>query len=90
MATRKITFREAINEAMRLEMRRDRTVILFGEDVAGGATLAHMEGENKEAWGGVLGVQRSGGTKHLGGEAPGVQRPLLRSTEKARNGSSCL
>jgi pyruvate/2-oxoglutarate/acetoin dehydrogenase E1 component len=56
MATRKITFRQAINEAMRLEMRRDPTVILFGEDVAGGATLAHMEGENKEAWGGVLGV----------------------------------
>jgi pyruvate/2-oxoglutarate/acetoin dehydrogenase E1 component len=56
MATRKITFRQAINEAMRLEMRRDPTVILFGEDVAGGATLPHVEGENKEAWGGVLGV----------------------------------
>ncbi len=56
MATRTITFRDAINEAMRLEMRRDTTVILFGEDVAGGATLPHMEGENKEAWGGVLGV----------------------------------
>jgi pyruvate/2-oxoglutarate/acetoin dehydrogenase E1 component len=56
MATRKITFRQAINEAMRLEMRRDPTVILFGEDVAGGATLAHLEKENKEAWGGVLGV----------------------------------
>jgi pyruvate/2-oxoglutarate/acetoin dehydrogenase E1 component len=56
MATRTITFRQAINEAMRLEMRRDPTVILFGEDVAGGATLPHMEGENKEAWGGVLGV----------------------------------
>jgi pyruvate dehydrogenase E1 component beta subunit len=56
MATRKITFREAINEAMRLEMRRDPAVILFGEDVAGGATLPHMEGENKEAWGGVMGV----------------------------------
>jgi len=43
---------------MRLEMRRDPTVILFGEDVAGGATLPHMEGENKEAWGGVLGVTK--------------------------------
>ena len=58
MATRKITFRDAVNEAMRLEMRRDPTVILFGEDVAGGATLPHMEGENKEAWGGVLGVSQ--------------------------------
>ena len=56
MATRTITFKDAINEAMRLEMRRDPTVILMGEDVAGGATLPHMEGENKEAWGGVLGV----------------------------------
>ncbi|MBC8255342.1 MAG: alpha-ketoacid dehydrogenase subunit beta [Ardenticatenia bacterium] len=53
-----ITFREAIIEAMRLEMRRDPTVILMGEDVAGGATLAHMEGENKEAWGGVLGASK--------------------------------
>ncbi len=54
--TRTITFREAVNEAMRLEMRRDPTVILMGEDVAGGASMDHMEGENKEAWGGVLGV----------------------------------
>ena len=58
MATRTITFCDAINEAMRLEMRRDPTVILFGEDIAGGATLPHMEGENKEAWGGVLGVTK--------------------------------
>ena len=58
MATRTITFRDAVNEAMRLEMRRDPTVILLGEDVAGGATLPHMEGENKEAWGGVLGVTK--------------------------------
>jgi len=43
---------------MRLEMRRDPTVILMGEDVAGGATLPHMEGEGKEAWGGVLGVTK--------------------------------
>jgi pyruvate/2-oxoglutarate/acetoin dehydrogenase E1 component len=56
MAARTITFREAINEAMRLEMRRDPAVILLGEDVAGGASLPHMEGENKEAWGGVMGV----------------------------------
>jgi pyruvate dehydrogenase E1 component beta subunit len=56
MATRTLSFRDAINEAMRLEMRRDPTVILMGEDVAGGAALPHMEGENKEAWGGVLAV----------------------------------
>jgi len=58
MSTRTITFREAVNEAIRLEMRSDPTVVLFGEDVAGGATLPHMEGENKEAWGGVLAVTK--------------------------------
>ena len=54
MAERTITFREAINEGLRQEMRHDDTVILIGEDVAGGATLDHIEGEGEEAWGGVL------------------------------------
>lgn len=58
MATQKISFSQAINEAMRLEMRRDSTVIIMGEDIAGGASLPHMEGENKEAWGGTLGVTK--------------------------------
>ena len=31
------TYRQAINEAMAQEMRRDPTVIVIGEDVAGGA-----------------------------------------------------
>lgn len=56
MTNRTLTFREALNEAMRLEMRRDPTVILMGEDVAGGADLPHVEGKGEEAWGGVLGV----------------------------------
>ncbi|MCC7369199.1 MAG: alpha-ketoacid dehydrogenase subunit beta [Chloroflexi bacterium] len=56
MTDRVITFRDAINEAMRLEMRRDPNVVLIGEDVAGGARLSHIEGEGKEAWGGVMGV----------------------------------
>jgi len=58
MATRTITFREAINEAIRLEMRRDPTVIMMGEDIAGGTTLAHLEGKNTDAWGGPLGVTK--------------------------------
>src|SRR3972149_1187229 len=58
MTTRTLTFREAINEAIRLEMRRDPTVILMGEDVAGGATIPHIEGKGEEAWGGVLGVTK--------------------------------
>ncbi len=58
MAMRTMTFREALNEGMRLEMRRDPRVILMGEDVAGGARLPHIEGQGKEAWGGVLGVTK--------------------------------
>ncbi len=58
MTERNITFREAINEAIRQEMRHDATVVLLGEDVAGGATLDHVEGQGEEAWGGVLGVTK--------------------------------
>ncbi len=56
MTTRMLTFREAVNEAIRLEMRRDPTVILMGEDVAGGATVPHLEATGEDAWGGPLGV----------------------------------
>ena len=54
VTTRTGTFREAINEALVQEMERDETVILMGEDVAGGATVEGFEGAG--AWGGVLGV----------------------------------
>ncbi len=53
------SYREAINEALAGEMRRDPTVIIMGEDIAGGAGAP---GED-DAWGGVLGV-----TKGLVGE----------------------
>ena len=53
------TIREALNETLRHEMRRDPTVILMGEDVAGGAGAP---GED-DAYGGVFGV-----TKGLVGE----------------------
>jgi pyruvate dehydrogenase E1 component beta subunit len=48
------SFREAINEALRLEMRRDPRVIIIGEDVAGGMGA----GGEQDAWGGVLGVTK--------------------------------
>lgn len=57
MTTRTITYREAINEAIRMEMRRDSAVILMGEDVAGGAST-HLEEKGEEAWGGDLGVTK--------------------------------
>src|ERR1700684_4084602 len=51
---RKITFKQAINEALAQEMERDKTIILMGEDVAGGSgTNGQMD-----AWGGVLGVTK--------------------------------
>ena len=56
VATRTATFRDAINEALRLEMARDPDVILMGEDVAGGADVPGFEQE--DAWGGVLGVTK--------------------------------
>ncbi|MFA5521951.1 MAG: alpha-ketoacid dehydrogenase subunit beta [Castellaniella sp.] len=46
------TFREALNEALRHEMRRDANVILLGEDIAGG----RGSGGQQDAWGGVLGA----------------------------------
>jgi len=53
---RQLTYAQAINEAIRLEMRRDPRVILLGEDVAGGANIDHLQDD--EAWGGVLGVTK--------------------------------
>ncbi|WP_322057485.1 alpha-ketoacid dehydrogenase subunit beta [Paraburkholderia sp. J63] len=59
---RKITYSQAINEALAQEMARDESVIVMGEDNAGGAG---SPGE-QDAWGGVLGV-----TKGLYGKFPG-------------------
>src|SRR5437588_7059008 len=56
VATRTLTFRQAITEALSAEMERDPTVVLMGEDVAGGATVPGFE--NEDAWGGVLGVTK--------------------------------
>lgn len=53
---RNLSMSLAINEAMKLAMRKDEDVILLGEDVAGGATVDHLQDD--EAWGGVLGVTK--------------------------------
>lgn len=58
---RTITYQQAINEALEQEMARDATVILMGEDVAGGEGSPGEE----DAWGGVFGV-----TKGLKGKYP--------------------
>ncbi len=51
---RKITFQEAIKEALAQEMERDESVIVMGEDVAGGSGA---DGE-MDAWGGPLGITK--------------------------------
>lgn len=44
---RKITFREAINEALREEMERDSSVILLGEDIGPGGVFGVTNGLQK-------------------------------------------
>ena len=53
---RELTFSQAINEAIRQEMRRDPAIIIMGEDIAGAAGRAHLG--FSEAWGGPLRATR--------------------------------
>ena len=54
--TREIQTREAINEALAQEMRRDETVIIMGEEIAGGAGREHLG--IVDAWGGAFRTTR--------------------------------
>ena len=51
---RMLSIKNAINEALDQEMKRDPTVIMMGEDIVGGTGAL---GED-DAWGGVLGVSK--------------------------------
>ena len=56
MGERSLSYREALNEAMRLEMGRDSTVVVMGEDISGAPQSddpAHLD-----AWGGPMGVTK--------------------------------
>ena len=55
-ATRTMTYQQAIHEALQIAMREDPTVILLGEDIAGGAMVDHLV--NDDAWGGPMGVTK--------------------------------
>ena len=57
---RTLSFQQAINEALDQEMARDDSVLVIGEDVAGGEGA---DGE-ADAWGGVLGVTKGLYTKY--------------------------
>lgn len=48
------SFRQALNDALRSEMRRDSRVVVIGEDVAGGAGGTGVD----DAYGGIMGVTR--------------------------------
>ncbi|QUH03811.1 alpha-ketoacid dehydrogenase subunit beta [Saccharopolyspora erythraea] len=69
---RTISYREALNEALVQEMERDQSVIVMGEDNAGGAGAPGAD----DAWGGVLGV-----TKGLYDRFPGrvLDTPITES-----------
>lgn len=55
-ATRQMTYQQAVNEALQIAMREDPTVVLMGEDIAGGAMIDHLV--NEDAWGGPMGVTK--------------------------------
>ncbi len=57
---RKISMKQAVNEALDQAMAADPSVICMGEDIVGGAGA---DGE-KDAWGGVLGVTKGLYAKH--------------------------
>jgi pyruvate dehydrogenase E1 component beta subunit len=69
---RTISYQQAIAEAIASEMERDPTVVIMGEDIAGGMGAP---GED-DAWGGVLGV-----TKGLYARFPGrvIDTPISES-----------
>src|SRR5499427_4694317 len=69
---RKISYQQAVAEAIGSEMERDETVVIMGEDIAGGMG---SPGED-DAWGGVLGV-----TKGLYARFPGrvIDTPISES-----------
>src|ERR1700682_6658984 len=67
------SIRQALNEALRQEMRRDPTIIVIGEDVAGGAGATG----SRDAYGGVLGVTK--GLIGQFGKARVISTPITES-----------
>ena len=56
--TRELNIKDAINEALDQEMSADERVVLFGEDIAGGAGRDDDYPDAADAWGGPFGVTK--------------------------------
>ena len=56
--TRQLNIKDAINEALHQEMAADERIIIFGEDIAGGAGRDEEHPEAADAWGGPFGVTK--------------------------------
>jgi pyruvate dehydrogenase E1 component beta subunit len=56
--TRELNIKDAINEALMQEMAADERVVLFGEDIAGGAGRDEEHPDAADAWGGPFGVTK--------------------------------
>ncbi len=67
------SFRQALNEALRLEMRRDDSVLVIGEDITGGKGA----GGEQDAWGGAFGVTK--GLLQEFGESRVLDTPITES-----------
>jgi acetoin:2,6-dichlorophenolindophenol oxidoreductase subunit beta len=81
----KMTYREAITDALRIEMRRDRNVIILGEDVVGGrGGTSGIE----EAAGGTFGVT-AGFAKEFG-LARVIDTPITESAIIGAAGGAAL
>jgi pyruvate dehydrogenase E1 component beta subunit len=79
------SFRDALNDALHLEMARDPTVIVLGEDVSGGA--GGTSGE-REASGGIFGVTK--GLLPKFGENRVIDTPISESAIIGAAGGAAL
>ncbi len=55
---RELTILSALNEALHQEMARDERIVMFGEDIVGGAGRDNLDPAYGDAWGGPFGVTK--------------------------------